>query len=115
MRQKGKELASIEEYVKHEETQGPVGGVMRSFDWVLSPRGPDGSPMKLFNRETGEQDPVVQQYWERYDMRLVMARNWAALGPKLLGKLHLFCDSEDTARMSAGCSRARPFRPLPET
>jgi enterochelin esterase-like enzyme len=96
VRQKGKQLASIEEFVRQEEVQGPVGGQMASFDWVFSPRGPDGRPMKLFNRETGEQDPVVQKYWERYDIKLILERNWDVLGPKLLGKLHLFCGSEDT-------------------
>ncbi len=96
VRSKGKELASIEEFVKQEEAQGPVGGQMASFDWVFSPRGADGRPMKLFNRETGEQDPFVQKFWERYDIRLVMDRNWNTLGPKLLGKLHLYCGSEDT-------------------
>lgn len=100
MRSKGKEIASIEQFVKQEEVQGPVGGQMASFDWVFSPRGLDGRPMKLFNRETGEQDPVVQKYWERYDIRLVMERNWAVLGPKLLGKLHLFCGSEDTFHLN---------------
>lgn len=96
VRSKGKELASIEQFVKQEEVQGPVGGQMASFDWVFSPKGPDGRPMQLFNRETGEQNPVVQKYWERYDIRLVMDRNWATLGPLLAGKLHLFCGSEDT-------------------
>jgi enterochelin esterase-like enzyme len=96
VRSKGKNLASLEEFVKQEEVQGPVGGQMASFDWVFSPRGADGRPMKLFNRETGEQDPFVQKYWERYDIRLIMEREWKTLGPKLLGKLHLFCGSEDT-------------------
>ena len=96
VRSKGKNLASLEEFVKQEEVQGPVGGQMASFDWTFSPRGADGRPMKLFNRETGEQDPFVQKYWERYDIRLILERNWATLGPKLLGKLHLFCGSEDT-------------------
>jgi enterochelin esterase-like enzyme len=96
VRSKGKNLASLEEFVKQEEVQGPVGGQMASFDWVFSPRGTDGRPMKLFNRETGEQDPFVQKYWERYDIRLLLEKNWASLGPKLLGKLHLFCGSEDT-------------------
>jgi len=96
VRSKGKNIASLEEFVKQEEVQGPVGGQMASFDWTFSPRGADGRPMKLFNRETGEQDPFVQKYWERYDIRLILERNWAVLGPKLLGKLHLFCGSEDT-------------------
>ena len=96
VRMNGKELASIEQFVKQEEVQGPVGGQMASFDWVFSPRGTDGRPMKLFNRETGEQDPFVQKYWERYDIRLVMERNWDVLGKKLVGKLHMFCGAEDT-------------------
>ena len=29
------------------------GGADLSFDWVFSPRGPDGRPMPLFDRETG--------------------------------------------------------------
>lgn len=109
VRSKGKELATLEEFVKQEEVQGPVGGQMASFDWVFSPRGTDGRPMKLFNRETGEQDPVVQKYWERYDIRLIMDRNWATLGPKLAGKLHLFCGSEDTFHLEEAFIMACDF------
>jgi hypothetical protein len=52
--------------------------------------------MKLFNRATGELDPVVQKAWEKYDIRLVLERNWEVLGPKLRAKLHIVCGSEDT-------------------
>jgi enterochelin esterase-like enzyme len=95
VRMRGKDVASFEEFVRQEEVVGPVGGQIASFDWVFSPRGPDGRPMKLFNRTTGEQDPFVQKYWEKYDIKLVVERNWATLGPKLLGKVHLIVGSMD--------------------
>lgn len=96
VRNKGKDIATFEQFTKAEEVMGPVGGQIASFDWVFSPRGPDGRPMRLFNRVTGEQDPRVQQYWQRYDIRLQLQRNWIALGPKLMGKLHIICGSQDT-------------------
>ena len=52
--------------------------------------------MKLFNRETGEQDPFVQRAWQKYDIRRIIETNWDTLGPKLLGKLHLVVGSVDT-------------------
>jgi hypothetical protein len=52
--------------------------------------------MKEFNRVTGEQDPFVQEAWQKYDIRKIVERNWPTLGPKLLGKLHLVVGSEDT-------------------
>ena len=34
--------------------------------------------------------------WEAYDIRLVLERNWPALGPKLAGKLHVITGALDT-------------------
>jgi hypothetical protein len=72
------------------------GGQLMSFEAVFSPRGPDGQPMKLWDRKTGNIDPMVAQAWEKYDLRLVLERNWKALGPKLQGKLHVYMGDEDT-------------------
>jgi hypothetical protein len=72
------------------------GGQLDSFDAVFSPRGPDGRPAPLWDRETGAVDPKVATHWEKYDVRLVLERNWKALGPKLAGKLHVWTGAEDT-------------------
>ncbi len=96
VRMNGKEVASFEQFAKAEEVQGEYGGQIASFEWVWSPKGPDGRPMKLFNRETGEQDPFVERAWEKYDIREIVETNWATLGPKLLGKVHLVVGSQDT-------------------
>ena len=96
VRQNGKPVLSFEEYAKREEVLGEYGGQLASFEWVWSPKGQDGRPMKLFSRETGEQDPFVQQAWQRYDIRMILEQNWRSLGPNLQGKIHLVCGSEDT-------------------
>jgi S-formylglutathione hydrolase FrmB len=72
------------------------GGQLGSLEAVFSPRGEDGNPRKLWNRQTGDIDPATAKSWERYDIRLILERNWKALGPKLAGKLHVYCGGEDT-------------------
>ncbi len=96
VRAQGRELVSIEEFVRQEEVAGEYGGQFASFEWVFSPRGQDGRPMKLFNRVTGGLDPAVEIAWKKYDIRRVLDENWATLGPRLKGKLHVICGEEDT-------------------
>jgi len=96
----GRELVTIEEFVKQEEVAGAYGGQFASFEWVWSPRAQDGRPMKLFNRETGELDPAVLRAWQKYDIRLTLEEHWATLGPKLRGKLNVICGAEDTFHLN---------------
>src|SRR5262249_25629259 len=46
-------------------------------------------------RKTGAIDPEVARSWEKYDIRLVLERNWKTLGPKLAGKLHVYMGGSD--------------------
>jgi len=39
---------------------------------------------------------AVAKTWEKYDIRLILERNWIQLGPKLAGKLHVFMGDQDT-------------------
>src|SRR5262249_52863758 len=91
----GKVLAWYDDFCRMEEVLGP-GGQIGSFEAVFSRRGADGRPEPLFDRATGAVDPAVAKTWERYDIRLVLERNWATLGPKLKGKLHVYAGGEDT-------------------
>ncbi len=72
------------------------GGQLTSFEAVFSPKGSDGQPKKLWDRETGAIDPAVAKEWEKYDIRLKLEREWKTLGPKLAGKLHVWCGDIDT-------------------
>ncbi len=96
VRMNGKEIATIEEFAKQEAVQGEYGGQFASFEWVWSPKGQDGRPMKIFNRETGEIDPVVAEAWQKYDIRSILDKNWATLAPKLRGKLNVIVGGSDT-------------------
>jgi S-formylglutathione hydrolase FrmB len=72
------------------------GGQLASFEAVFSPRGEDGQPRKLWDRKTGAVDAEVARAWQRYDIRLVLERNWKTLGSKLAGKLHVYTGGKDT-------------------
>ncbi len=93
---RGRRNVSMEDFTRHEEVLGEYGGQIASFEWVFSPRGADGRPMKLFDRVTGEMNPEVQLAWTRYDIRRIVETGWTTLGPKLLGKLRIVCGAEDT-------------------
>jgi hypothetical protein len=69
-------------------------------DWaawnaVFGPRGLDGLPRPLWDGETGKLDRGVVGHWEKYDLRLVLERNWRVLGPRLRGKLHVLVGEAD--------------------
>ena len=72
------------------------GGQLHSFEAVFSPRGKDGKPLLLWDRKTGRINTDVAKTWEKYDIRLVLERNWKTLGPKLAGKLHVHVGDQDT-------------------
>ena len=63
---------------------------------TYSPIGPDGYPQPIFDKRTGVIDNEVAAYWkENYDLRHILERDWAKLGPKLEGKIHLYCGDMD--------------------
>jgi pimeloyl-ACP methyl ester carboxylesterase len=72
------------------------GSQLGSFEAVFSPLDRDGRPRKLWDRKTGAIDAEVAKAWEPHDIRLVLQKNWPALGPKLKGKLHVIMGDMDT-------------------
>jgi enterochelin esterase-like enzyme len=96
VRYHGREIMTLQDYALLERVEGYFGGQMASFEAVFSPRGPDGQPAPLFDRDTGRIDPAVQKYWERYDITRLLRKNWVTLGPKLRGKLHIIVGTADT-------------------
>lgn len=96
IRSQGRELLTLEEYARLERVEGYYGGQVASFEAVFSPRGPDGQPLPLFDRDTGRIDPFVQKAWERYDISRILRTNWPRLEPKLRHKLHIIVGTADT-------------------
>jgi len=97
IRDKGQELASLQDFARIEAVLGSYGGQFASFEWVFSPRGADGRPMPLFDRVTGKVDSVVVAYWrDNYDIAFIVERDWVRLKPDLDGKIHLTVGTADT-------------------
>jgi hypothetical protein len=66
------------------------------WEAVYSPQGDDGYPKRIFDKVSGDIDTTVAAYWrENYDLRYILERDWATLGPKLQGKIHLYCGDMD--------------------
>jgi S-formylglutathione hydrolase FrmB len=72
------------------------GGQLFSFEAVFSPKGADGRPCPLWDRQSGAVDPKIAESWRRYDIRLILEQNWPKLAPKLSGKLHIYIGGDDT-------------------
>ncbi len=88
-------LVWYEDFSRMEDVIGD-GGQLRSFEAVFSPIGPDGQALRAWDRKTGLIDTAVTKAWEAYDIRLVLEKDWATLGPKLKGKLHVYTGDLDT-------------------
>jgi hypothetical protein len=73
------------------------GGQWDIWEAVYSPQGPDGYPQRIWDKRTGVIDKQVAAYWrENYDLNHIMQRDWATLGPKLSGKIHLYVGDMDS-------------------
>jgi hypothetical protein len=64
---------------------------------VFSPVGPDGYPADILDPLTGAIDKKIVTYWhDHYDLNAILVRDWATLGSKLEGKIHLAVGDGDT-------------------
>jgi len=96
----GRTFATVKSMNQYELALGSHARSGEQFDiWqaVFGPVGEDGYPKPIFNKETGDIDPAVAAYWkEHYDLSAILQRDWATLGSKLQGKLHIYVGSADT-------------------
>lgn len=77
-------------------TRGRSGEQWDVWESVYSPVGPDGYPRRIWDRTSGEIDPVTANYWrEHYDLAHILQRDWQTLGPKLRGKLRIYAGDMD--------------------
>ncbi|MCU0634010.1 MAG: hypothetical protein MUE41_03970 [Gemmatimonadaceae bacterium] len=95
----GRPTATMEEVNRHEAaiaSKGRSGGQWDIWQAVYSPVGPDGYPKPIWDKATGRIDAEVARHWrERYDLVRIVTRDWATLGPKLRGKLHIYVGDMD--------------------
>jgi hypothetical protein len=91
--------SALEAINRHElvlGTQSRSGGQWDIWEAVFGPVGPDGYPARIWDKRSGAINPDVAAYWrEHYDLRYILQRDWATLGPKLAGKIHIYCGTMD--------------------
>jgi hypothetical protein len=92
--------ANAGEEFAYELVLGTHGRSTEQWDiWqaVYSPAGEDGYPATIIDPISGAIDKKVLEYWhDHYDLAAILKRDWATLGPKLEGKLHLAVGDADT-------------------
>ncbi|HEY6565615.1 MAG TPA: hypothetical protein VIY86_14095 [Pirellulaceae bacterium] len=77
---------------------------------VYSPVGSDGYPKPIWDKLKGTIDREVAEYWrEHYDLVHIMQRDWKSLGPKLHGKIHLYCGDMDNYYLNNAVYLAEDF------
>lgn len=78
-------------------SKGRSGYQFNAWEAVYGPVGDDGYPRALWDKRTGKIDREVAFYMRDggYDLRHYTEKNWAALGPRLSGKLHFIAGDMD--------------------
>jgi hypothetical protein len=94
------EIFTTVEQLNHLElalgTRSRSGGQFDIWQAVYSPVAADGYPQPIWDKLTGVIDPAVADYWrEHYDLGHILKRDWARLGTKLAGKIHICVGEAD--------------------
>ncbi len=91
-------------------TKNRSGGQYDIWEAVYSPMAEDGYPERAWDKRTGEINHEVTEYWrDNYDLRHILERDWATLGPKLEGKLHIYVGDMDNYYLNNAVYLAEAF------
>jgi len=109
----GNVTSTIESMNRFEAVLGDRSRSGQQWDiWeaTYSPMGPDGYPVRIWDKETGVIDRAVAAYWrEHYDLVHILRRDWETLGPKLAGKLHVYVGDMDNYYLNNAVYLAEEF------
>jgi hypothetical protein len=85
------------------------GGQWGSWNATYGARGADGLPVPLWDPRTGVIDRRAAEHWKKYDLRMILERDWADLGPRLRGKLHIWVGEADNYFLEDAVHRLDAF------
>jgi hypothetical protein len=108
------EISATLEECNHRElalgTHGRSGDQWDVWQAVFGPVGSDGYPQPIWDKLTGEIDRKVAGYWrDHYDLVRILERDWATLGPKLRGKIHIYVGDMDNYYLNDAVYLAEAF------
>jgi hypothetical protein len=91
-------------------THGRSGGQHDGWAAVFGPVGDDGYYKPLYDKLTGAIEPEVARYWrDHYDLRYIMERDWAKIGEKLRGKIHITSGTMDNGYLNNAVYQTEDF------
>ena len=92
-------------HLGHERRVAVVhNGIIENFDDLRARLEDDDHQL------VSETDTEVAEYWrENYDLTYIMRRDWATLGPKLEGKLHIYVGEMDNYYLNNAVYLAEEF------
>jgi hypothetical protein len=91
----------MKDWINNENTNSRTGdyrvsgGQFGAYNAVFGPKAADGLPSLMFDPKTGVIDHAIAKQWEQYDLKKVLEKNWASLGPKLQGKIWIWTGDMD--------------------
>ena len=96
----GQDEITVQQFSEQEAvlgSRGRSGEQIEIWDAAYGPLGDDGYPKPLWDKRTGKIDHSVAIYMRDhgYDLSYKVKTNWAALGPKLKGKIHIYVGDMD--------------------
>lgn len=103
-REEGRVAFTFEKFARMEAALGP-GGQLASFEAAFGARLADGTPQPLYARENGALIASNLDHWSKFDICKVLEKDWANLGPRLSGKLHVYCGDADTFYLDGAVRR----------
>jgi enterochelin esterase-like enzyme len=92
-------------------SHGRSGQQYEEWEAAYGPMGADGYPRPLWDKLNGKIDHEVANYMRDhgYDLTYYLETNWSKIGPKLVGKLHLFCGDMDNYYLNLAVYRLEDF------
>ncbi len=85
------------------------GGQWDIWEATYSPVGPDGYPMRLWDKRTGQINRDVAREWRKYDLRHILETNWATLGQKVGHKLNVYVGDMDSYYLNNAVEKLNAF------
>ncbi len=77
-------------------SKGRSGGQRDVWLTLFGPVGDDGYPVHVWDKMTGKIDRSVAEYMrENWDLRHILERDWAEIGPRLEGKINIYVGDMD--------------------
>ncbi|TAM82988.1 MAG: hypothetical protein EPN47_06960 [Acidobacteria bacterium] len=92
-------------------SRGRSGQQLEAWEAVYGPVGTDGYPKPLWDKHTGKIDHSVADYMREhgYDLTEYLRRNWAKVGPSLVGKIHIDVGDMDNYYLNLACYDLEKF------